>query len=250
MQSEIPEMNPYEIPFFYDFMLFLKRLQKQPIKRTLTGQISLTDIKEIIPQFKQQERIKEYKSFGWRLHKESELDFLEQIKIISEMMFIIYKRKGLLLLSKNGEGFFEKLSPLNQYTEMVLHFWYKVNWGYFSHGKEVSGRNLAEFLQYHQTEIWQVLLKTGIMWIDYTKFCHWLCDYFNLRPYIYSEFDFEHELLFEINRVLFMRNLVRFGCVEIIEESYEHAWHKEITKFRLTPMGLHVLHKAVFENYL
>lgn len=250
MQSEIPEMDPYTIPFFFDFILFLKRLQKQPIKRTITGQISLTDIKELLPQFKQQERIQEYKSFGWRLHREEELDFLEQIKIISEVMFITYKRKGLLLLSENGKGFIEKLDPLNQYKEMVLHFWYKVNWGYFSHGKKVNGHNLAEFLQDHQTEIWKVFLKTGIRWIEYKKFCQWLHDYFKLKPYINHEFGFEHELLFEINLALFMRNLVRFGCVEIIEESYEHEWHKEITKFRLIPLGLHVLHKAVFENYL
>lgn len=250
MQSEIPELDPYGVPFFCDFMLFLKRLQKQPVKRTLTGSISLTDIKELLPQFKQQERIDEYKSFEWRLHREEELDFLEQIKIISEVMFVTYKRKRLILLSKNGQGFIEKLDPLNQYKEMVLHFLYKVNWGYFSYGKVVNGCNLAEFLQHHQTEIWEAFLKTGIRWIEYKKFCQWLYDYFNLKPYINDEFDFEHELLFEINLVLFTRNLVRFGCVEVIEESYEHAWHKEITKFRLTPLGLHVLHKAVFENYL
>ncbi|MDP3732959.1 MAG: hypothetical protein Q8Q91_00310, partial [Candidatus Daviesbacteria bacterium] len=65
-----------------------------------------------------------------------------------------------------------------------------------------------------------------------------------------DEFDEEHELLFQINLILFKRNLVRFGCLEVIEEQGKYSWDKEIIKFRPTPLGLYVFHKAFFENYL
>lgn len=239
------------VNFFQDFMLFLRFLEKQPIKRTLTGNISLANITELLKQFKEQERIEEYKKFGWSLRREQELDFLEQIKTIAEVMFLIYKRKGLLLISQNGRGFINKLDPIHQYQEIVLHFWYKTNWGYFSIGRVVNDYTLAEFLQYHQAEIWQTLLKSGPRWIDYKKFCYWLYNHLHLEKYIFHEYgDLEHELLFEINLTLFRRNLVRLGCVEVVEEVYEHEWHKEIVKFRPTPLGFYLFHKALFENYL
>ena len=53
--------DPYQIHFFHDFLLFLKRLSQKPIKRTATGAISLNDIKDLLVSFKQQERIQEYK---------------------------------------------------------------------------------------------------------------------------------------------------------------------------------------------
>ncbi len=40
----VSDTNPYEVAFFHDFILFLERLKEKPIKSTLTGLISLTDI--------------------------------------------------------------------------------------------------------------------------------------------------------------------------------------------------------------
>lgn len=243
----VSDSSPYDVPFFYDFMLFLECLAKQPIKRTLTGAISLTDIQDLIKQFKNQEKVQEYKEFGWRLHREEELGFLTQIKLIAEVMFLTYERKGLLLLSKNGRGFLENLDASKQYKEMVLHYWYKVNWGYFTPGREIGGYNLAETVQHYQTNIWKALSEKGLEWIDYKKFCHTFCRQLQLEPYM--DKDYDPYLRFEISLILFKRNLERFGCVEVIEEKSKHVW-KEIVKFRSTPLGLEVYYKALFENYL
>ena len=61
---------------------------------------------------------------------------------------------------------------------------------------------------------------------------------------------FENEFMFEITLILFKRNLLRFGCAEAIEKPFKYDWHKEIVKFRLTPFGMQVLNKAIFENHL
>lgn len=249
-QPIIHDSSPYEVPFFYDFILFLERLSRQPIKRTLTGAISLTDIQDLMKQFKEQERVNEYKKFGWSLRREEELDFLIQIKLITEVMFLTYKRKELLLLSKSGKGFLENLHSTRQYKEMVLHYWYKVNWGYFTPGREINGYNLAEILQHYQTGIWKLLFDKGLEWVDYKEFCRLLYDKLLLQPYIDHEFDPEDNLLFEINLILFKRNLQRFGCVEIIESPSKYDWSKEISKFRSTPLGQTAYHKALFENYI
>lgn len=243
----ISDSSPYDVPFFYDFMLILERLRKQPIKCTITGAISLTDIQDLISQFKEQERIREYKEFGWRLHREEELDFLTQIKFIAEVMFLTYKRRGLTLLTKNGKSFLDTLDASKQYQEMILHYWYEVNWGYFTPGHEIGNYNLAETLQHYQKGIWQALLEKGLNWVDYKEFCHMICSQLHLTPYMNKEFD--PYLFFEINLILFKRNLERLGCVEVIKEKSEHAW-EEIIKFRSTPLGLGAYHRALFKNYL
>lgn len=249
-QLIIHDMSPYDVPFFCDFMLFLERLSKQAIKRTVTGLISLTDISDLMKQFKEQEQIEEYKKFGWSLRRESELGFLTQIKLIADVMFITYNRKGLLLLSKNGRGFLKNLDVVKQYKEMVLHYWYKVNWGYFTPGRTVNDFNLAETLQHYQTGIWKVLLENGSEWIDYKQFCYMLYEQLHLDLFIDDEFGLEHNFLFELDLILFKRNLQRFGCVDVVEGPSRYDWDKEIVKFRSTPLGLDAYHKALFKNYL
>lgn len=244
------DMSPYDIAFFHDFILFLERLKNKPIKRTRTGAISLTDIADLLKEFKTQERQEEYKKYGWHLHREDELDFLTQVRIITEAIFLTYKRKGLLLLSKNGLGFLNNLDINNQYKQMVLHYWYRVNWEYFTPSISINNASLAEHLQYHQNTIWQQLLEFGRDWIDYREFCHSLDVSLALKPFISQEYDPEYDLLFEVSLILFKRNLCRFGCVEIEEKSFKYEWHKEITRFRSTGFGLEVYTKALFENFL
>lgn len=245
------QLKPDKVDFFHDFILFLRYLQKQPIKRTLTGKISLSDIKPLITQFRQQETVKEFQKYGWKLRREEELDFLEQIKIIAEMMFVIYKRRGYYGLSKNGKGFLEKLQPIDQYKEMVLHFWYRVNWGYFSRiGKDINGLNLAEKLQQHQNLIWKTLLAKGKDWLDYKLFCQSLTDYLHLEEYFINPYAPDGKDVPDFDYELFYRNLVRFGCVELEEKQSKTKWDKEIIRFRSTDLGLYLYSKALFENYL
>jgi len=195
--------------------------------------------------------MKEFQRFGWTLRREEELDFLEQIKIISEIMFIFYKRKGYFYLSKHGKAFLTNLKPIDQYKEMVLHFWYKVNWGYFSRiGKVIDGLNLAEKLQQYQNMIWKTLLAKDTDWLDYKLFCQSLSDYLHLDDYFTNSYypkgkedpDFEYEL--------FHRNLVRFGSVELDIKPGKTKYDKEIVRFRPTNLGQYVYQKALYENYL
>lgn len=250
MDNENISPDPLKVDFFHDFILFLRHIQKQPIKRTLTGKISLSDIKSLITQFRQQETIKEFQHFGWKLRREEELDFLEQIKIIAEMMFAIYKRRGYYGLSKNGKGFLEKLQPVDQYKEMVLHYWYRVNWGYFCLGKEVNGINLAEKLQQHQSMIWKTLLAKGIDWLDYKLFSQSLSDYLHLEEYFIKSYPPYEKEVPDFDYELFYRNLVRFGCVELEIKQGKSKYDNEIVRFKSTSLGLYVYNKALFENYL
>lgn len=242
----VSDISPYDVAFFHDFILFLERLKEKPIKRTLTGSISLIDIADLIKHFRTQDRISEYKRFGWSLRKEDELDFLTQIKFIAEVMFLTYHRKGLLLLSRNGKGFLDNLDSYKQYEEMILHYWYKVNWGYFTPGQVIDGYTLAEKLQHFQNFIWQQLLEAGRDWINYPQFCQLLRDSISLKSF--TDEDFDPELLFHIKLILFKRNLERFGCVETREEGSEYD--NKIVKFRSTYFGLDVYNRALFKNYL
>lgn len=242
--------DPYTIHFFHDFLIFLKRLSQKPIKRTATGAISLNDIKELLVNFKQQERIQEYKRYGWHLRREEELQFLEQIKIIAEIMHLIYKRRGYFYLSKNGLGFLQNSNTPTQYQNIVLYYWYRVNWEYFTPGKEVNNYTLAKVLQNNQNNIWKALYSKNTDWIGYEKFCFSLMNYFHLEPFLDNSYDKRHELLFHIDLILFRRNLERFGCVEVEKKKSKYDFDKEIVRFRPTALGLTVFHKALFENYL
>lgn len=250
MNSNNIFLDPLKVDFFYDFLLFLKHLEKQSIKRTATGMISLSAIKSLLTEFKERETIKEFQEYGWKLRREEELDFLEQIKIISEVMFAIYKRKGFYYLSKNGRAFLQNLKPTDQYKEMVLHFWYRVNWGYFYRGREVNGLNLSEKLQKHQNSIWKALFSKGTEWIDYKLFCKTLSDYLHLDEYFISYYDLNRKEEPNLNYPLFYRNLVRFGCVELEEKRGKSKYDNEIVRFHSTSLGLYVYNKALFQNYL
>lgn len=232
------------IDFYYDFIAFLRRLHNHPIKRTVTGNISLKDIEPLLKELKTtRKRIDEYNKFGWKLRTEQELQTLEQIKILAEVMRLIYKRKGKLYLSKNGLGFLKNLTPLQQYKQMILHYWYDLNWDYFYERKRINGLTLNDILQDNQDKIWHSLLCKNTQWIDYKKFCLALRDYFHLEPFFEdSYFDPEQELLMDIQYSIFRKNLLLFNCVET-----EMKPGKEITRFRSTRIGLYLYQKALYE---
>jgi len=70
--------------FFHDFIVFLKYLEQKPIKRTVTGNISLIDIFSLQKQFHQQEVFDKFKKYNWEIRSERQLEFLTKIKIIAE----------------------------------------------------------------------------------------------------------------------------------------------------------------------
>ncbi|MGI8420276.1 MAG: hypothetical protein ACR2LN_06590 [Candidatus Levyibacteriota bacterium] len=240
------------IDFFHDFIAFLNWLSEKPIKRTITGNISLRDIGLLLPQLRTiQSVIDDHKKFNWRLHSEQELQTLTQIKVIAGNMYLIYRRKGTILLSKNGRGFLTNLSPVQQYEQMVLNYWYQVNWEYFTPSKTVKGQTLSELLQKKQNYFWSLFLQKGEQWIDYEKFCKTTRDYFNLHEYFDDAYlGADYELYSDIDFTLFYKNLVLFGCVETEVTSTQREWERKIKQFHSTPVGLNLFNKAVHENYL
>ncbi len=252
MKNELAVTNDRvkSIPFFHDFIIYLKYLEEKPIRLTATGNISLKDIHELSKRFKEQKVFEEYKHFGWKITTEPQIQFLHQIKIIAKVMHLTYKHKTTLSITKNGEGFLKKLSPLKQFNEMVLHYWYRVNWDYFTPTREIYGISFSERLQDVQKSIWHALLSKGTNWIDYSEFCKSVNLYFNFIPY-FEDYPYstpEEELKSEIRHVLFRRNLVLFGCVEIEEKGKK--WGAEIVRFHATQPGLYVFQKALYENYI
>ena len=252
MKNELAVTNAEvnSIPFFHDFIIYLKYLEEKPIKLTATGNISLKDIHELSKRFKEQEVFEEFKHFGWKITTEPQIQFLHQIKIIAKVMRLTYKNKSALSITKNGKEFLRNLSPLEQFKEMVLHYWHQVNWDYFTPTREIYGISFTQRLQDVQESIWHALLNKGANWLDYSEFCKSVNLYFNFTPY-FEDYPYatpEEELKSEIRHVLFRRNLVLFGCVEIEEKGKK--WDAEIVRFRTTQPGLYVFQKALYESYL
>jgi len=247
-----PIVNEKEIKiidFFHDFIIYLKYLEKQPIKRTITGNVSLKDIQEMAKQFREQKIFEEYKSFGWKITTEPQIQFLHQIKIIAEVMHLTYKRKGKILLSKNGKGYLQNISSTTQYWNMVLYFWKRVNWEYFTPTRQINDVSAVDILQEKQNIIWQALLKKGETWIDFSAFCQTLVNYFNLNSYYDDEEHGEFFLHLDIELALIKRNLALFGCIEYEEEKKEHELER-IIRIKPTKVGLFMFTKALYESYL
>lgn len=239
------------IDFFNDFIAFIRRLQEQPIKRTLTGNISLRDIEALLKELRTtRERINTYRKHGWSLRTEHELKTLEQIKILAEVMRLTYKRKKRLMLSKNGQEFLNVLTPLQQYKQMILHFWYRVNWDYFTGMARVKDMSISDVLQENQNKIWHFLLCKNTEWIDYGKFCLALRDYFQLEVFLENSFiDPEKEFFSDMEYVFLKTNLLLFNCIEVEYKEGETPGQRQIRRFRSTRVGLYLYQKALYENY-
>jgi len=232
-----------DVDFFHDFIEYLTYLENQPIKRTATGRISLKDIDNLRQRFKIQDIFREFKEFGWKINTEDVVQFLTQIKIIAEVMCLTYKRKDKILLSRNGKAYLKNLSPLHQYKQMVFCFWNKVNWSYFSPGREIDGLSVIDILQENQEIIWQALLRKGNSWIDFPVFCQTLYDYFHLEPYYEGLENKEFHLRLDVEYGLVHRNLEIFGCVEVKEEKRDTL--EKIVAIKPTPLGLHMFFEAL-----
>lgn len=245
-------MDPMSNDFFHDFMVFLKYLEQKPIQRTIAGNISRADIFALQPQFKQQKVFEEFKKFGWKIRTEKEVEFLTQIKIIAEVMYLTYNRKGKLLITQNGRGYLKNIGPVDQYWNMVLHYWERVNWEYFSPSPEINGISVIEILQKNQKVIWGTLLKNGKEWINFKVFCRTLKTYFQLQEYYrvkdyYPGLD-DFDYCLDIEYGLIKKNLARFGCV-VFEEEKDKYKIERIVRFRPTDLGLFTFGKTL-ENLL
>jgi len=227
--------------FFHDFFVFLKYLEQKPIKRTITGNISLADISALQKQFRQQRVFKEFKEYGWKINSERVVEFLTQIKTIAEVMYVTYKRKDKLLLSKNGKSYLHDIDSLTQYWNMVLHYWNRVNWEYFNPSPEINRVSVINVLQKNQVIVWNAFLRKGNQWLDFEAFCQTLKVHFKLDDYYKNLDDFSYYL--DIEYGIFKRNLLLFGCIECEEEKDKYDFER-IIRFRPTKLGLYMFEKG------
>lgn len=233
------DIAPDRIPFFVDFILYLKHLEKKPIKLTKTGMISLASIKELLASFTQRERFEEFKKHGWKMRSEQEVGFLTKIKLIAKLLKFTYTRNGTIRLNKQGRKMLTEDADV-QYVNMVLCYWNEVNWGYFSHGREINGMVFSEKLQDIRVKLWDDLIQMRDDWIDFENYAQALTSYYNLSEYFKEQdgalSDFSMKL--DIEHALFTNNLELFGCVEVKRSNGKKSWDRKLKQFRVTQRGL------------
>lgn len=230
--------------FFVDFIAYLQYIEKQPIGMTATGMISISKITPLLDSFKQRDRFDDFDKFGWKMRQEHDLEFLSQIKIIAEVMNVTYKRKGEIRLSKNGHGYLHNIDPLTQYINMVLFYWNRVNWEYFSPSREVNRETVIGTLQKNQKIIWTMFGQNTNEWIDFKIMADRLRDILNLKRFYTGEFDTDFSCYLNIRYGLFWKNLVLFGCVEVEEKEDENKII-DISRFRITTLGESMFSKGL-----
>lgn len=235
----ITDNDMLAVDFFHDFIAFLKRLKDRPIKRTLTGNISLKDIEALLQELKTvQSIVREFYDMKWRLRSEDEIRPLRTIKVLAAIINLTRKNRDKLLLTKNGQEYLTKLSPVDQFKQLLQNYWYRFNWQYFA-GFSEKQQTFAQILQMNQGYIWKKLSEKENEWIDYKTFCQTLRDEFNLRQFLEEPYSKPEETLYRrIQHILFEDNLVLFGCVETQTEQGKYKWEKVITRFRSTKIGL------------
>ncbi|EKD43286.1 MAG: hypothetical protein ACD_72C00363G0002, partial [uncultured bacterium] len=86
--------------FFSDFIKYLKYLEVHPVRLTATGNISMSKITSLLDSFQQRETFETHAKYGWKIRYEHEVEFLEQSKIIAQIMKLTSKRKGYIKISK------------------------------------------------------------------------------------------------------------------------------------------------------
>jgi len=228
------------VDYFYDFLQFLHYVDQGGCARTATGNISRKSINDLSHVFRNGKQLQFMdEKMKWKVRSENECYYLNQIRITAEAMYCIYKRKNNFFLSKNGKGFLINIEPYQQYEHMVLWFWNRVNWEYFSPGKMTS------VLQKNQMFIWNYLLQKSEEWIDFSVFCQSLKTYFHQEDIYNQSYDPNHELHLDIQYGLLERNLKRFGCIEADYQKSENIWDRKLVRFRSTKLGIKLYAKGI-----
>lgn len=228
--------------FFHDFIIFLTYIEKNTIRRTATGNISLADIAALKKDFRQQKIFKDYEKHGWKIASEVDIRFLTHMKVLAEVMYLTYNRKGKLLISKNGRGYLHNIDPITQYWNMVETYWHKISWEYVNPSFEIDGEGVMDILQKNQNIIWDALLRKEYEWTDFQAFCETIKVHFNLDSYFKDKgygIDF-----FPIEYGLIKNNLFRLGCIEIEEEKNARGFTK-IKRFKPTKLGTYMFKKII-----
>lgn len=235
--------------FFNDFISYLKELEKKPIELTTTGSgnIKRKEIERLGGIFKNdiyENRRDRKGEIMFRTITEDEFPYIQWIRQITEVMCLIYKRKGEIKLSKNGKAFLEKLEENYQFEQMVWHYLFRADWRYINYADD----QLVVKMQKYQFDIWSQLLNNyhqENMWLDAAHFClaveNMLLPAKKQRSSV-EMFEIQDHRRFIITKAV-IKMLKTFDLAEVIEVENNY-WDKDIEAFRLTELGAYILEKA------
>ena len=232
-----------KVSFFRDFLTFLEYVEKNEVKLTQRGNLSLKDLRKIVDLFvvpiSMEEKVGER---IFRVRSEEELPYVQKIHILAKIMRLVRKRKSRLLICKKSKKQFDLLPRNLQFQLLWSTYWHHLNWAYFHpYGKE----NVAEILQDNRDYVKEVFLDLNCKfkgsWVSFSYLSKKLEKDLNLTWYDAKGVNQPHILYLEIESVL-IDEFKLFGLVETKREKDE-KWLSldRLVSFRLTSLGKKVL---------
>ncbi len=231
-----------KVEFFHDFLVFLKYIEEKEAKLTQRKNLCLKELKEIVNLFTVPIKM-EGKVRGriFKVHSEEEMPYVEKIHILAELLRLVRKRKGKLVICKRAKGSFNRL-PLNiQFQLLWSTYWHHFNWSYFhSYGRE----SIAEILQKNRYYVKNLILSLDNReeeWINFSRFSKELEKKLNLTWYDNNGVNCP-ELIYSKIEFVLIEEFKLFGLVETKKRKDEERYYLErLVSFKLTPMGKKVM---------
>ncbi|RLE08900.1 hypothetical protein DRZ78_00195 [Candidatus Aerophobetes bacterium] len=232
-----------KINFFQDFLTFLKYVEENQVKLTQKGNITLKNLGEIVKQLVIPIRMEE-KIGGrvFRVRSEEELSYVHKIHILADLMRLVRKRKGKLVICKKSKHHFDLFPHNVQFQILWSTYWHHLNWAYFHpYGEE----NIAEILQNNRDYVKKVFLdlnrKFKNEWINFSYLSKRLEKDLELTWYDANGVNRPDILYLEIEAVL-INEFKLFGLVETRKKKEKKWPHLErLVSFRLTSLGRKIL---------
>ncbi|MBN1262824.1 MAG: hypothetical protein JW991_00540 [Candidatus Pacebacteria bacterium] len=226
--------------FFRDFLAFLRLLEKRPLEltQTGTGNLKVKEIRVLGKLFKHDIYHRDEKGeVMFQPRTEDEFRYIMVIRQLAQVMYLVYKRKGKLFLSKNGKGYLNNIDEKTQYEQMILWYFHRANWAYVHPRAEV-----VEKIQENQEQIWAYLLRASD-WIKFSQFAKSLSLVLKLSiKDIYGQ-EMPESVRWAIESIL-VENLEELGLVESKKRKSKYGSQRTYL-FRPTATGRIIFKKAL-----
>jgi hypothetical protein len=223
---------------FQDVMSFLRYLEKQPITKTATGNISRKDIHALGETMHCIKYVSEvFADMGWKIQSQWQVRDLDLVRFICQVMYTIYHTKTEIRISKNGLGFLQLDDIYDQASQVAMHYFERVSWSSGHPGFEISGgATLLDIIQNGQDTLWHELVLNHTAWIDFTKFTQTIHGQVVLMGYRHGKLELSMDLEYGL-----LRPLHGLGCLELSEKVVNKKFdRKKIVRFRPTKFGIRV----------
>jgi len=121
----------WELKFYRHFMQFLQKIDElQPLKLTQKGNLpqkllqELCDL-DIFESEKERDLIKQFS-----IRRETDNFYIHIIHILSDMMRLTIKKRGKILLTRDGRRFLDKELARDFYLRLFINYTSRYNWEY------------------------------------------------------------------------------------------------------------------------